>query len=141
MVKLPYIHSVRDRHGKQRHYFRKAGFKRAPLPGLPGFPEFNRAYEAALAGDTVPRMIQVGISRSKPGSVAAAVAAYYQSASFWSLGPATKQIRRRILDKFRDDWGPNGLASLKPHRVEQFLADKIATPHAAKHWSTLSIAC
>jgi integrase len=131
MVKLPYVHSVRDRRGKQRHYFRKAGFKRAPLPGLPGSAEFNRAYEAALAGET---RIEVGVSRSKPGSVAAAVAAYYQSISFGSLGPATKQVRRRILDRFRDEWGPNRLDTLKPQRVEQFLADKIATPHAAKHF-------
>lgn len=104
MVKLPYVHSPRDRHGKQRHYFRKAGVKRVPLPGLPGSTEFNRAYEAALAGETTPR-IEIGTSRSKPGSVAAAVATYYQSISFGSLGPSTKQVRRRILDRFRDEWG------------------------------------
>ena len=75
MIKLPYVHSPRDRHGKQRHYFRKPGVKRVPLPGLPGSGEFNRAYEAALAGETTPR-VEVGVSRSKPGSVAAAVATY-----------------------------------------------------------------
>jgi hypothetical protein len=40
MIKLPYVHSPRDRHGKQRH-FRKPGVKRVPLPGLPGSAEFN----------------------------------------------------------------------------------------------------
>jgi hypothetical protein len=83
-----------------------------PLPGLPGSPEFNRAYETALAGETAP--IEVGVSRSKPGSVAAAVATYYQSISFGSLGPATKQVRRRILDRFREEWGENRLDTLRP---------------------------
>ena len=133
MVKLPYVHSPRDRHGKQRHYFRKAGLKRVPLPGLPGSAGFLAAYQAALAGETTPR-IDIGVSRSTPGSVAAAVALYYQSMSFGSLGPATKQVRRRILDRFRDEWGENSLSTLRPQRVTQFLADKISAPHAAKHF-------
>jgi integrase len=71
---------------------------------------------------------------SKPGSVAAAVALYYQSISFGSLGPATQQVRRRILDRFREDWGENRLATLQPHRVVELVAEKIAHPHAAKHF-------
>ena len=42
-----------------------------------------------------------------------AVATYYQSISFGSLGPATKQVSRRILDNFRDEWGENRLATLR----------------------------
>jgi len=30
-----YVHGFIDRHGKPRFYFRKAGFKKVPLPGLP----------------------------------------------------------------------------------------------------------
>jgi hypothetical protein len=135
MVKLPYVHSPRDRHGKQRHYFRKPGVKRVPLPGLPGSAEFNRAYEAALAGETTP-LVEVGVSRSKPGSVAMAVANYYQSIPFGNLTPETQRHRRRILDRFRDEWGENRLDTLSPQRVAQFVADKIATPHTARHFST-----
>jgi hypothetical protein len=47
-VKLKYVHEFRDRHGHPRYYFRRAGFKRTPLPGLPGSDEFMRAYQAAL---------------------------------------------------------------------------------------------
>ena len=50
LVNLPFVHSVRDRHGRTRHYFRRLGFKSVRLPGLPGSAEFNRAYEAAHAG-------------------------------------------------------------------------------------------
>ncbi|MGB8899053.1 MAG: tyrosine-type recombinase/integrase [Methylocella sp.] len=133
MVKLPYVHSPRDRHGKQRHYFRKAGLKRVPLPGPPSSAEFLAAYQAALAGESAPR-IEIGVSRSEPGSVAAAVVIYYQSMSFGSLGPATKQVRRRILDRFRDEWGGNRLATLERWKVEDWLSEKIKHPHAAKHF-------
>jgi hypothetical protein len=85
MIKLPYVHSPRDRHGKQRHYFRKPGVKRVPLPGAIGSPEFLAAYQAALAGEPASH-IEIGKSRSNPGSVAMAVALYFQSISFGSLG-------------------------------------------------------
>lgn len=65
----PYVHAFRDRHGKARYYFRRRGFRRAPLPGLPYSGEFMRAYEAAA--QTVG---EFGSSRSRPGTVAAAVA-------------------------------------------------------------------
>ena len=55
-LKLKYIHRFRDRHGKTRHYFRRPGFKGTALPGLPGSAEFMEAYQAALAGDTVPEL-------------------------------------------------------------------------------------
>ena len=133
MAKLLYVHSPCERHGKVRHYFRKPGVKRVRLPGAIGSPEFLAAYQTALAGESAPR-VEIGVTRSKPGSVAAAVATYYQSISFGSLGPATKQVRRRILDRFRDEWGGNRLDTLQPQRVAQFVAAKIETPHAAKHF-------
>lgn len=48
-VKLAYVNGYRDRHGRQRYYYRRAG-RRFPLPGRPGEAEFMRAYEAAAAG-------------------------------------------------------------------------------------------
>jgi hypothetical protein len=132
-LRLKFVHSVRDRHGKTRHYFRRPGFKSVRLPGLPGSAEFMAAYQASLAGGGAVR-IEIGVSRSKPGSVAAAVALYYQSISFGSLGHATQQVRRRILDRFRDDWGENYLATLERKRVAELVAEKIAHPHAAKHF-------
>jgi hypothetical protein len=87
VVNLQFVHSVRDRHGRTRHYFRRLGFKSVRLPGLPGSAEFNRAYEAAKAGGTAAR-IEIGASRSKPGSVAAAVALYFGSIAFGNLAPS-----------------------------------------------------
>jgi hypothetical protein len=54
MRRLPkYVHGFIDRHGKPRFYFRRSGFKKVPLPGLPWAPEFMTAYEQALAGQPV----------------------------------------------------------------------------------------
>ena len=50
----PYCNGFIDRHGKARWYFRRAGFKKVPLPGLPWSPEFMAAYEQALAGQPAP---------------------------------------------------------------------------------------
>jgi hypothetical protein len=80
LAQLPikYIHAFRDRHGKTRHYFRRPGFKPVPLPGS---AEFMAAYQAALAGESAPR-IEIGAAQSKSGSVAAAVALYLGSMAF-----------------------------------------------------------
>jgi hypothetical protein len=66
LAQLPikYIHAFRDRHGKTRHYFRRPGFKPVPLPGLPGSAEFIAAYQAALAGESAPR-IEIGTARKQ----------------------------------------------------------------------------
>jgi hypothetical protein len=54
MRRLPkYVHGFIDRHGKPRFYFRRSGFNKMPLPGLPWAPEFMTAYEQALAGQPV----------------------------------------------------------------------------------------
>ena len=65
MRKAPrYTHAFIDRHGKPRFYFRRPGFKQAPLPGLPWSPQFMAAYEAAMAGETAPR-VEPGAARTR----------------------------------------------------------------------------
>ena len=70
---FPFVHSIIDRHGHRRHYFRRSGYKRVTLPGAWGSAEFQDAYRKALAGETAPK-IEIGAGRRKPGSVAALVA-------------------------------------------------------------------
>jgi hypothetical protein len=126
LAQLPikYIHAFRDRHGKTRHYFRRPGFKPVPLPGLPGSAEFMAAYQAALAGESAPR-IEIGAARSKSGSVAAAVALYFGSMAFGNLAPDTQRQRRRILDHFRQGYGHLSFRDLQRKHVEAMLAKKM----------------
>ena len=133
-LRLKFVHAFKDRHGKRRHYFRRPGFKRAPLPGLPGSAEFMAAYQAALAGETAPR-IEIGAVRCKPGSTAAAVALYFGSLAFASLAPETQRQRRRILEHFREAYGDMPFARLERRHVESMLADKLAAgPHACRNF-------
>jgi hypothetical protein len=130
-LQIKYVHRFRDRHGKIRHYFRSPGRKRVSLPGLPGSTEFMEAYAAALAGETAPR-IEVGTARSKPGSVAAAVAVYFGSMAFGNLAPETKRTQRYILERFREVHGEKSFRRFERKHIEAMLAEKITTPHAAR---------
>ena len=44
-----YVNKQITRHGKTLYYFRRNKGRRLPLPGLPGTPEFEKAYKSILA--------------------------------------------------------------------------------------------
>jgi hypothetical protein len=94
-LRIAYVQSFRDKKtGAVFHYFRRAGFRRVRLPGLPGSTEFMAAYQAALGSRPEP----IGVTkRSKPGSVSAAIVSYYGSQSFRNLTGGTPAMRRAIL--------------------------------------------
>jgi integrase len=123
-----YVHGYIDRHGKARFYFRRPGCRKIALPGLPWSPEFMAAYEAA-AGDA-PRLA-VGASRTKPGTVAAAVAGYFGSAAFAAGAETTRRTRRQILEKFRAEHGDKSIATLGKAHIERMISARVATPGAA----------
>jgi hypothetical protein len=77
------------------------GRKRVPLPGLPWSPEFMEAREKALSGDW--KAPELGASRTKAGTVNAAIISYYyQSTAFTEgLAEGTRKSRRAILERFR----------------------------------------
>jgi integrase len=118
-LKLPqYVHAFTDRHGKARFYFRRSGFKRAALPGLPYSTEFMAAYETAMRGARV----ELGTSRSRPGTVAAAVAGYFGSTAFETgLAESTRRTRRQILERLRAEHGEKGIATLGRIHVERMV--------------------
>jgi integrase len=128
-IRLAYVQSFLDKKtGTVFHYFRRAGFRRVRLPGLPGSVEFMAAYEAALA--TMPEPI--GTARSKPGSVSAAIASYYGSQSFRALKGGTPAARRAILERFRDEHGDKPIA-LMPKKFIVAMLDTLPR-FAARNW-------
>lgn len=60
---LRYVKTYRDRMGKMRRYYRRAGFPPAPLRGEPGSAEFLESYEIA-SGTAVK-----GVKRPKLGTI------------------------------------------------------------------------
>lgn len=135
---LRYVHSFRDRHGKQRHVFRRAGFKGGPLPGEFMGPEFMAAYQQYMAEGQVSK-IAIGARRTIAGSIDDAVVRYYASTAYASLKEGTRKYRRTMLQAFREDTcgtsTPNGRRSIKTLSTS-WLDSYIATkaPHARRNW-------
>jgi hypothetical protein len=129
---LKYVNSFRDRHGQTRHYFRRPGQKAIPLPGLVGSAEFMAAYGAALA--TLPdRHVELGASRTLPGTIDALIVGYYQSAEWQNLAAETQKTRRRIIERFREKHGGKRVALLKEEHFRAMLA-AINKLSARRHW-------
>jgi integrase len=137
-MKLPkYVQHWVDDEGRPHCYFRRRGFPRVRLPGLPWSPSFMAEYEKAMSGARTA----LGAGRVKPGSVAAVVAEYLDSQTFFtSKSAGTQRMRRGILERFRAAYGERPFALLPPEWIEALLDSK--PPHAARSWlATLRSLC
>src|SRR5262245_25294657 len=133
-IRLKHVNSFtnRDRKdGKLRYYFRRRGCKAIPLPGLPGSEEFMTAYALALGG--LPQTVDVGESRTLPGTINALVVAYYKSEEWQKLANDTQKTRRRVIEQFRLKHGNNRVALLRREHVVKMLAE-IGKASAKRHW-------
>src|SRR5690349_9990214 len=143
-MKTPrYVHGYLDRHGKARWYFRRVGFKKTRLPGLPWSPEFMAAYEIASAGQP----IEIGASRVRAGTIRALAVSYFNTAGqipnsdclgFKSMKPSTQGVYRNIINRFCDEsgktdikYGDMAAATLLREHVIKLMAARADTPDAA----------
>jgi integrase len=129
-MKLPkYVQTWVDAEGRPHCYFRRRGFPRVPLKGLPWSPSFMAEYEKAMSGARTA----IGAGRVKPGSVAAVVAEYLDSRQFFgSKSAGTQRMRRGILERFRAAYGDRPFGPLPANFIEALLDSK--PPHAARSW-------
>jgi integrase len=130
-IRLKFVKSYVDRHGKVRHYIRKPGCKPVALPSLPGSDEFMRAYGEALAG-TSPPQTEIAGTRTRAGSINAMVVGFFGSAHFHRLAPASQQQYRRILARLRAEHGERSIATLERKPVVIMLDAKANTPVGAR---------
>ena len=121
-----YVQGFIDRHGKPRFYFRRPGFKSTPLPGLPWSPEFMAAYEAARAG----QKLEIGVSRTKPGTMRALAVSYYNSSAFLSLKPNSKSTYRVVIDQFCREHGDKSAATLQREHVVKLMSARASSGSA-----------
>ena len=130
MKPFRYVQSFVDRKtGAVFHYFRRRGYPRIRLPDVPGSREFMEAYQWALDSQQMP----IGASRTKAGTVNAALVAYYDSTMFFgSLAPGTQAVRRGILERFRAEHGDKPIALLPPKFIVLTL-NKLR-PSVARSW-------
>lgn len=134
MMRKPpkYCQGFLDRHGRARWYFRRPGFDRVALPGLPWSPEFMAAYEAATKGGVQTE--GAGAAKTSPGTVAALVVSYYRSSEFLNLKPITQRTYRSTIEPFREQHGDKTVAKLKREHVKAIIAKLADRPAVANNW-------
>jgi site-specific recombinase XerD len=109
-IRLDFVNSYIDARGKRRHTFRRKGHKRVTIKGHPGSAEFMETYHALveMTGGS-PSPVEIGTGRSKAGTIDALAVVYYKSDAFKkALAKATQNMRRPILDNFREFKTPSG---------------------------------
>src|SRR6516162_2703949 len=136
MMRRPpkYVQGFVDRHGRPRFYFRRAGFKSMPLPGLPWSPAFMEVYQRAMGAQ--PKLI--GTDRVKPRSIKALAIVYYDSAAFKALKPITQGVYRNIIkrfcrdtDKDRQPYGDKSAVTIKTSHIEKLMELRAGRPDSA----------
>lgn len=115
--RMRYVQAYEDRHGRMRYYYRRPGYPRVALPGVPGSVEFAEAYRDAAA----QRPRKIGEDQTVPGSFSALIADYYEGAEYAKLKDITKRTYRNTLERFREAFGDAPVASLTPERLDVFL--------------------
>jgi integrase len=129
LAKLPYLQAFVDRLGVERYYFRRPPF-RFPLPGKPGSPEFNRAYEEAKA-KAAPHAPPVR-DKIVAGSFRALAILYFSSGSYRGLpSPTTRQNYRRVIDEFCRQHGHRRVDQFAREHIEIIMGAMADRPGAA----------
>jgi integrase len=135
----------KDRHGKRRVRFRKAGFT-TYIFGIPWSEDFMRQYATALEGVKAQGQ-NIGAGRTIAGTVNALVAAYLDpngSSSFKTGAPETQRTRRNILENFRKAHGDKPVFRtdisgrrtmlLTREHVQKIVNEKAATPFGQRNF-------
>lgn len=126
-VDLPFVQAYTDRHGRRRYYFRRKGYARAPLPGLPGSPAFVAAYQAALNGEA-----RVTPSKTPArGSFKALCQEYELSAEFGQLGDLTRREMGYVIANLEQRHGEKPVALLERKHILRWRDELKAKPGAA----------
>ncbi|WP_075996323.1 tyrosine-type recombinase/integrase [Salaquimonas pukyongi] len=130
---------AKDRHGKKRLRFRrKIGgvWQSRYLPGPVYSDDFNKAYQDAL-GDLEVAAIEPGASKTKSGTLNAAIVAYLSSAAYQNIRDSSKGAKRPIIEKIRTAHGDKRIVLLEPRHVQKLIDGMADRPHAANRWLSI----
>lgn len=122
------VTEYKDRHGKKRYRYRKAGLPTYSFKSLPGTKEF--LVELRLAEDSKkPEQPP----RFPPGTVDAVIVALYQTPKWRSMRPSSDKTYRSIIERFRKNNGHRQIASITTAIIDRKLSDMSDTPAAANN--------
>lgn len=141
----PHLRSYRDRHGKTRWRFVRAG-KIVHLPGKPGDEAFECAYLAAVEGRPQKRAdIVRHPNAAQPKTLGEAWVRVKQTPEWLNYDPATRRKNTMLAEGFLASrvvasssflWRDVPMKDLQRRHLKGILAAHAATPHKAKHLLT-----
>lgn len=122
-ARLPHVKAVR-RADRVWLYYRRGG-RQWPLPGPEGSAAHILAHERVHAAYDALRQAPLRIA---PGTVDAAITAYLASADYLQHAETTRRDYRRVLDRFREAFGPIPISALDVGWWEALRAKHIGSP-------------
>lgn len=123
--------AFRDRHGTLRYRYRKVGRRTVYLHGLPGSAQFAAEYEAAANGVTTK--VEIGASRTVPGSINALAVAIYGSAEWAQLSRSTQATYRGIIERLRTEHGDKAVRAIRQEHILLMRDRRANLPSAANN--------
>lgn len=126
----PGASKFKDRHGKWRWRARAKGKPTVMLHGEYGSAEFVAAWQSWANG----KRIEIGASKTRPGSIGALIAGYYESSDFKLLAENTRRLHRSHLERLRGASGGKDLKALTRENVVASLDKMASTPASANNF-------
>lgn len=138
-IRYPGLVAETSRHGKRVYYVRRGKGRRYPVQGEPGTPQFNAAYQAAMAacrageapGEGAPQTV-----RFAPGTLGWAVQMYRASLEWAELAQSTRAWRGRYLDEMVQEHGARPVRTVTAVAIKKGLdrRGKAMAPATANMW-------
>lgn len=131
-VKLRYVNSFPDRHGKMRHYFRRGKMKAIALPPVPGSKIFMAEYAECL--ELYGPKAGCGDRSARSDGTLGWVIARYRSADnpLWTtLSDGTKDIYNRTFDWLDEQYGRGLFSSIEERHVRRIRTELKDRPTVA----------
>jgi integrase len=125
-----YVTEFQDRHGKWRTRARRKGWPTHYFRAQPGTEAFWTEYRAWRDG----KPLEVGIKKTRPGSINDVIARYYGSVEWTGLADSSKRQRRNILERFREKHGDKPIVALRREDVKRMVEAR--APAAGRHFRT-----
>lgn len=115
--RYPGVTKFLDKRGERPVWRWRARAKGKPtglIHGAYGSPQFTAEWEAWATG----KKLEIGKSRSAPGSVSALIAGYYDAPEFRDeLASSTQKAYRAVLERFREKNGTKTLEIFTPEGI------------------------
>lgn len=127
----PFLHRFKTRHGNFVWYVRRPGGRRIRIQAEFGTPEFDQAYQAAIAG---AERRPIGRQKASGGSLAWLWNRYRETAAWHALAPATRKQRENIMQGVIAKVGDKPIAEFRRADIVASRDARAATPAQARNF-------